>query len=211
MITGQHQLDLGEPEFARLLQAATAGGSWERAAGVLRRIGAELTVLQPGTLRRIRALFASPAAAASTADGSSSGGGAWAVEATTVSDEGRCSTCGGQLAALDLSLEEFETFAGGIASIAERQVRACGGATSGCGAACIRLAVGQPVPTALSTPLPPPPPSAPPAQERRPNDFQAFRAWLERHGPFGAVIDGANVALYGQNFEKGGFNFGQIK
>ncbi len=38
-----------------------------------------------------------------------------------------------------------------------------------------------------------------------------FLSWLEEHGPFGAVIDAANVALYGQNFESGGFNFGQIK
>lgn len=38
-----------------------------------------------------------------------------------------------------------------------------------------------------------------------------FREWLERHGPFGAVIDGANVALFGQNFASGGFNFGQIR
>lgn len=38
-----------------------------------------------------------------------------------------------------------------------------------------------------------------------------FKAWLARHGPFGAVIDGANVALYGQNFDTGGFNFGQIQ
>ncbi len=38
-----------------------------------------------------------------------------------------------------------------------------------------------------------------------------FKAWIEEHGPFGAVIDGANVALFGQNFESGGFNFGQIR
>ena len=38
-----------------------------------------------------------------------------------------------------------------------------------------------------------------------------MQAWLEEHGPFGAVIDGANVALYGQNFENGGFSFPQIQ
>ena len=47
--------------------------------------------------------------------------------------------------------------------------------------------------------LPPPPIPPPPLQ---------FKAWLARHGPFGAVIDGANVALYGQNFETGGFTLG---
>ena len=38
-----------------------------------------------------------------------------------------------------------------------------------------------------------------------------YMEWLERHGPFGAVVDGANVALYGQNFEQGGFTFAQIR
>lgn len=48
-------------------------------------------------------------------------------------------------------------------------------------------------------------------QRSQPFDAAQFKAWLARHGPFGAVVDGANVALYGQNFEKGGFNFGQIR
>lgn len=34
--------------------------------------------------------------------------------------------------------------------------------------------------------------------------------WLEENGPFGVVIDGANVALFGQNWAQGGFCFGQI-
>lgn len=48
-------------------------------------------------------------------------------------------------------------------------------------------------------------------QEKRPNEFRKFLEWLERNGPFGAVVDGANVALFGQNFESGGFTFGQIR
>ena len=47
-------------------------------------------------------------------------------------------------------------------------------------------------------------------QERQPNEFKKFVSWLEEHGPFGAVIDAANVAFYGQNFESGGFSFAQI-
>lgn len=113
----EQQLDLTEAEFARLLQAATAGHSWERAASVLRRIGSELTVLQPETLARVRALFASPAAAPATG----AAGDAWEVGPTTVSPTGQCSSCGGQLKALDLSAEEMRTFAEGIAAIAERQ------------------------------------------------------------------------------------------
>jgi proteinaceous RNase P len=156
-------LDLGEAEYARLLQAAAAGGPWARAEGVLRRLGAELTVLQPATLDRLRALFASPAAAAPLA-----GGERWEVGPTCVGPSGVCSSSGGQLRALDLSPQELAQFGEGIAAIAERQ-------------------------------------------EKRPRDFQAFRAWLQQHGPHAAVIDGANVALYGQNFESGGFNFKQIR
>jgi hypothetical protein len=40
--------------------------------------------------------------------------------------------------------------------------------------------------------------------------FDGFKEWLRRHGPFGVLIDGANVALYGQNFEEGGFSMGQV-
>lgn len=33
-----------------------------------------------------------------------------------------------------------------------------------------------------------------------------FQEWLQRHGPFDAVVDGANTALYNQHT----FNFGQV-
>lgn len=48
-------------------------------------------------------------------------------------------------------------------------------------------------------------------QERKANDFETFQRWLDANGPFGCVIDGANVALFGQNFAEGGFDFGQIE
>lgn len=48
-------------------------------------------------------------------------------------------------------------------------------------------------------------------QERKADDFLAFQQWLERNGPFGLLIDGANLALCGQNFTEGGFNFRQIE
>ena len=38
-----------------------------------------------------------------------------------------------------------------------------------------------------------------------------LQAWLEEHGPVHALVDGANVALFGQNWEHGAFSFGQIK
>jgi proteinaceous RNase P len=48
-------------------------------------------------------------------------------------------------------------------------------------------------------------------QEKHPNEFDGFIQWLERHGPFGVVVDAANVAFYNQNFESGGFSFAQIE
>ncbi|EIE26949.1 hypothetical protein COCSUDRAFT_59444 [Coccomyxa subellipsoidea C-169] len=47
-------------------------------------------------------------------------------------------------------------------------------------------------------------------KEKRPSDFDTFRAWVDRNGPYGCLIDGANVALFGQNWEAGGFSFAQI-
>ncbi|CAG9460499.1 unnamed protein product [Pedinophyceae sp. YPF-701] len=44
-----------------------------------------------------------------------------------------------------------------------------------------------------------------------PAAFETFVAWLEKHGPFHVLIDGANVALFGQNFKSGGFQFEQIE
>lgn len=38
-----------------------------------------------------------------------------------------------------------------------------------------------------------------------------FVSWIEKNGPFGVIIDAANVAFYGQNFESGGFSFHQIE
>lgn len=37
-----------------------------------------------------------------------------------------------------------------------------------------------------------------------------LQAWLNRHGPFDAIVDGANVGLFNQNFVDGGFNFHQV-
>ena len=47
-------------------------------------------------------------------------------------------------------------------------------------------------------------------QEKHPHEFDSFAQWLNQHGPFGIIIDAANVAFYGQNFETGGFSFPQI-
>lgn len=160
-------LELGEAEYSRLLQAAAAGGAtWEEVAGVLRRMSKELTVLQQGTMVRLRQLFVSPSVGSGFRPGS--GPKRWRVEECSVDEEGRCSaSCGGTLAALDLDELEYHAFKGGVAALAQRQ-------------------------------------------ERQPHDFAAFMEWLEANGPFGAVVDAANVAFYGQNFASGGFTFAQI-
>ena len=36
------------------------------------------------------------------------------------------------------------------------------------------------------------------------------QTWVAAHGPFDVVLDGANVALFGQNKETGGFTFSQV-
>ena len=36
-----------------------------------------------------------------------------------------------------------------------------------------------------------------------------LQAWLDQHGPFDAVVDGANVGLYGQNWDQS-VNFHQV-
>ncbi|KAK9826794.1 hypothetical protein WJX81_001690 [Elliptochloris bilobata] len=48
-------------------------------------------------------------------------------------------------------------------------------------------------------------------QREKSQHFRPFQEWLERHGPFDAVLDGANIALFGQNFGDGGFVFKQVE
>lgn len=37
-----------------------------------------------------------------------------------------------------------------------------------------------------------------------------MQEWLDQYGPFDAIVDGANIGLYNQNFGDGGFNFFQV-
>ena len=49
-------------------------------------------------------------------------------------------------------------------------------------------------------------------RERSPQGaFDAFVDWCAANGPFDAVVDGANVALYGQNWAHGDFSFAQLE
>lgn len=47
-------------------------------------------------------------------------------------------------------------------------------------------------------------------RERKPLDFQDFQAFMDANGPYGCLIDGANVALYGYHYNVGGFSWDQI-
>lgn len=160
-------LESGENEFGRMLQAAAGGGvEYSAVEGVLYRMSRELQGLQPITIERARAFFKSDAAKHGDASLSSS---SWKLEECSVAEDGACPAAGEgiKLAAIDLSLSEYEEFKTGVAELAAKQ-------------------------------------------ERQPNDFKIFVEWLEQHGPFGAVIDAANVAFYGQNFDSGGFSFAQV-
>ncbi|RDX61884.1 Proteinaceous RNase P 3, partial [Mucuna pruriens] len=41
-------------------------------------------------------------------------------------------------------------------------------------------------------------------------NFSEFQAWLEKHASYEAIVDGANVGLYQQNFADGGFSISQL-
>ncbi|KAG4972194.1 hypothetical protein JHK85_038615 [Glycine max] len=41
-------------------------------------------------------------------------------------------------------------------------------------------------------------------------NFSEFQAWLEKHASYEAIVDGANIGLYQQNFADGGFNISQL-
>jgi len=38
----------------------------------------------------------------------------------------------------------------------------------------------------------------------------SLQAWLEKHDSYEAIVDGANVGLYQQNFADGGFSISQV-
>ncbi|KAF8051448.1 hypothetical protein N665_1724s0002 [Sinapis alba] len=42
-------------------------------------------------------------------------------------------------------------------------------------------------------------------------DFSEFQEWLEKHGDYEAILDGANIGLYQQNFVDGGFSLPQLE
>ncbi|XP_020111001.1 proteinaceous RNase P 2 isoform X2 [Ananas comosus] len=42
------------------------------------------------------------------------------------------------------------------------------------------------------------------------SNFRNFQEWLEAHNEYEAIIDGANVGLYQQNFADGGFSLSQL-
>ncbi|KAF7815384.1 proteinaceous RNase P 2 [Senna tora] len=41
-------------------------------------------------------------------------------------------------------------------------------------------------------------------------DFSEFQSWLENHADIEAIVDGANIGLYQQNFADGGFSISQL-
>eukprot|EP00195_Chlamydomonas_chlamydogama_P011324 CAMPEP_0202898880 /NCGR_PEP_ID=MMETSP1392-20130828/7280_1 /ASSEMBLY_ACC=CAM_ASM_000868 /TAXON_ID=225041 /ORGANISM="Chlamydomonas chlamydogama, Strain SAG 11-48b" /LENGTH=681 /DNA_ID=CAMNT_0049584935 /DNA_START=125 /DNA_END=2170 /DNA_ORIENTATION=+ len=47
-------------------------------------------------------------------------------------------------------------------------------------------------------------------QELRKDEFARYMEWFDRNGPFDVLVDGANVAFYGQNRPSGGFCWKQI-
>lgn len=53
-------------------------------------------------------------------------------------------------------------------------------------------------------------------RESNKDDFKRYMEWYQRNGPYDILIDGANVAMFGQNITKrkpvgGGFTMAQIR
>lgn len=40
--------------------------------------------------------------------------------------------------------------------------------------------------------------------------YLGAQAWLEQNGPYRVILDGANIAYFGQNWDEGGFKWCQI-
>ncbi|CAL9131687.1 unnamed protein product [Musa textilis] len=94
------------------------------------------------------------------------GKGTWEVNRANVNADGRCISCGQQLACVDIDQSKTKKFAESVASLAmEREAM---------------------------------------------SNFKKFQDWLDDHDSYDAIIDGANVALYQQNFADGGFSLSQL-
>ncbi|KAG2384208.1 Proteinaceous RNase P 2 [Vigna angularis] len=116
------------------------------------------------------------------------GKGDWAVNRTSVGADGHCCCCGEQLVCVDIDDSETEKFAGSVAGLAlEREVKANFSEFQ----VSIRNldSYNSLVLILLVDPL---------------------QAWLEKHDSYEAIVDGANVGLYKQNFADGGFSISQV-
>ncbi|XP_021722087.1 proteinaceous RNase P 2-like isoform X3 [Chenopodium quinoa] len=43
------------------------------------------------------------------------------------------------------------------------------------------------------------------------SDFKSFMEWIDSHSVYEAIVDGANIGLYQQNFSEGGFSITQLE
>jgi len=130
---GLENLDLTEYEYARGVEALAAdpAARWADMRDVLGRMAKELNELSAPTLDLVRAFFAtSPGGARALAeDGEADPAGSgitrsrWHVEAVQVGASGECEAAGGKLARVELEEEEWESFAEGVASLAQRDER----------------------------------------------------------------------------------------
>eukprot|EP00898_Chlorokybus_atmophyticus_P004667 jgi/Chlat1/5200/Chrsp33S05178 len=176
--------------YAPALQCMCARDELDRAFGLLQEMSAQKVVpseveyaalLGLGARKQaaqhvLERWFLSPAAQGAPQAGSEAATSRdtierkYQVDRATITEEsgGVCSACGSRLISIDLTPDERQQFAKGIAEVALQR-------------------------------------------ETRENEFTRFQEWLQRHGPFEAIVDGANVALFGQNYEGGGFSFNQVE
>ncbi|GAB4817090.1 hypothetical protein N2152v2_004136 [Parachlorella kessleri] len=189
-------LDLTEAEYARLIQAAAAplpgGACWQQVRSVLLRMGRELTTLSRPTLEAVALLFGTEQAQqAFEPEGEQ--------QQHQQQQEHSQQPSGQQAERQPQQPPHWE--------VGECRVSASGEVSPACGGRMRAVDLDQEDWSAFQEGIA----ALAEKQEKRANEFQKYMEWLERHGPFGAVVDGANVALYGQNFEHGGFTFSQIR
>lgn len=178
---------LEEPQISALLKASSERGKGDRVYEYLHKLRRSVKCVSESTAKAIEDWFCSENASdigelsldvglIREAVLSNGGGwhgkgwigkGNWRVKRTNVDSSGKCCCCAEQLASVDISCAEAESFAQSLAALAiERETQ---------------------------------------------TNFRSFQEWLELHNDCDAIIDGANIGLYQQNFADSGFNLPQVE
>ncbi|GLC37152.1 hypothetical protein PLESTB_000985800 [Pleodorina starrii] len=222
-LIASHRLDNTEYEYARLLEGIAAAGTYAQLRAVLVRMQADLNELSPATADFIAAFFERSAAAAQQAFAPVEQGGCPGLAGLAAHISAACDGGAAAAAAAPTAADGADTEANGAGTEAAAGEGAGGGwrwrvlrgvsvAEDGqCQAAGGSLKVidledkdWEAFATAIGE-------LARKNMGQRSGDFDTFVQWYDRNGPYDILVDAANVAFFGQNFEGGGFNWRQVQ